>query len=251
MIGYDYKESPHFISDRPEGSGDYLFLLFLTDILIRTEDGSTSYGPGTCILYAPTDSQFYRNPDTGFTNDWIHFTIEDPSILSQLNLNTGFPFKVDNYMLFRQTIRSIEEEYLMQSRHSEMMVDLLIRQMLIELARHQMTSPVNQSDTEKTFRKARSKFISQLDKPWSIDSMAELTGLSRSRFTHVYKTIFSISPKEDLIYERMTLAKYLLLNSTSSINEIGCKAGYDNPYHFSKQFKKSCGITPTAYRNQK
>lgn len=47
---------------------------------------------------------------------------------------------------------------------------------------------------------------------------------------------------------RMEIAKGLLKDTAFSINEISSRLGFYDQYHFSKAFKKACGMAPTEYR---
>ena len=48
---------------------------------------------------------------------------------------------------------------------------------------------------------------------------------------------------------RMQMAKKLLVETTSTIDEIMYKVGYDNRSTFYKNFKEYYGVTPKEYRN--
>ncbi|WP_026525787.1 response regulator transcription factor [Butyrivibrio sp. MB2005] len=50
--------------------------------------------------------------------------------------------------------------------------------------------------------------------------------------------------------ERIAIAKKLLLNTAASSQEIADKTGFSNVSYFSKQFKKTTGLTPNAYRSE-
>lgn len=61
---------------------------------------------------------------------------------------------------------------------------------------------------------------------------------------------FYVSPKQNLLSERMNQAKFLLQSQNYSVGEVASKVGYDNIYHFSKQFKKTAGMSPSEYRKR-
>ena len=72
--------------------------------------------------------------------------------------------------------------------------------------------------------------------------------LSRSRFSVVYNNLFGTSPKADLINARISKASYLLTLGTMSIADIAEQCGYQNVYHFIRQFRTITGVTPGKYR---
>ena len=57
------------------------------------------------------------------------------------------------------------------------------------------------------------------------------------------------SPYKFLLNIRMTEAKYLLTETSIQIADIAKNVGYDDPYYFSRIFKKYTGQSPSAYRS--
>jgi AraC family transcriptional regulator of arabinose operon len=251
-IGCHHKESPTLIINRPNGSTNYLFLLFLSDIYIVDDSEKKHFESGTAILYTPTHPQYYHHPFSGFDNDWFHFIGEDLTLfLLELKFPVNKPFKIQDINDVHKRIQIIEREYLMKDRNYEWMVDNRIKELFIYLSRNNTYNKENTqsfSDMEHRFRQIRSIILSQIEKPWTIVDMAKLLDLSPSRFSHIYSSIFHNSPKNDLLTERMNKAKFLLLSQSYTISEIATKVGYDSIYHFSKQFKKQTGYSPSTYQ---
>jgi AraC-like DNA-binding protein len=46
----------------------------------------------------------------------------------------------------------------------------------------------------------------------------------------------------------MDSARYLLTYRGQSVKETAAALGYDDPLYFSKQFRRSAGVSPRAYR---
>jgi len=78
--------------------------------------------------------------------------------------------------------------------------------------------------------------------------MAKRVMLSESRFYVVYREIFGIAPKNDIICARVELAKNLLRRGIYSVDEVSEKTGYQSTFNFIRQFKKACGMTPGEYK---
>ena len=57
------------------------------------------------------------------------------------------------------------------------------------------------------------------------------------------------TPQEHIHLFVINKAKNSLLNSNSSISEIGYSLGFDYPQHFSSLFKLKTGMNPSEYRN--
>ena len=77
--------------------------------------------------------------------------------------------------------------------------------------------------------------------------MASRVNLSSSKFYEIYKDIFGVTPQKDLQDARIEHAKNLLIQSGCSVSEAASAVGYTNVYHFIRQFKKICNVTPGTY----
>jgi len=58
------------------------------------------------------------------------------------------------------------------------------------------------------------------------------------------------TPYDYLINIKIETAKTLMLTSSHSIGRIAEIMGYNDLYHYSKQFKQKTGISPSAYREK-
>lgn len=83
---------------------------------------------------------------------------------------------------------------------------------------------------------------------WSIADASLRTGLSGSHFQRLYKKHFGISFTEDLISFRMERAKYLLKNTSLTVQRIAEECGYTNAAHFMRQFKEREKMSAGQYR---
>lgn len=84
----------------------------------------------------------------------------------------------------------------------------------------------------------------------SIGDLAQRCGISEIYFRQQFGKLFHRSPKQYIIDLRIRKAKHLLINSDLAVNQVAEQCGFTNPYHFSRTFKDTTGLTPTAYKRQ-
>lgn len=78
--------------------------------------------------------------------------------------------------------------------------------------------------------------------------IAEYFGYNSKYLTTFFKKHSGISLKQYLQQEKMGHARFLLSETDTNTSEIGYQLGFDDPHNFSNAFKKTVGMSPTAYR---
>lgn len=83
----------------------------------------------------------------------------------------------------------------------------------------------------------------------SLDRIAENMYLSTFYISKIFKSETGDTPIRHLINIRLEKAKEILeQNPSLSIKEVAAQVGYEDAYHFSKQFKKHYGVSPSQVK---
>jgi AraC-like DNA-binding protein len=88
----------------------------------------------------------------------------------------------------------------------------------------------------------------QLQFDWDMKSLSEKAHYSAPHLHRLCLQVFGRSPKQHVIHLRMARAKSLLLSTQWPVSYIASYVGYTNVFTFSKRFKKSTGLSPSAFR---
>ena len=87
-----------------------------------------------------------------------------------------------------------------------------------------------------------------LGRPIARGELAATLYLSESRFHDVFKHATGVAPVQYLNSLRLRRGQELLLSPEITVAEAGRKCGFDDQFHFSRQFKKAFDQSPRAYR---
>jgi transcriptional regulator GlxA family with amidase domain len=87
-----------------------------------------------------------------------------------------------------------------------------------------------------------------LDRPISLEELAALVHLSPSRMAHLFKQHTGTPPARYLHQLRLSRARLLLERTSLSVKQvIGC-VGLHDPSHFSRDFRREHGESPSDLR---
>ncbi|MFK7694983.1 helix-turn-helix domain-containing protein [Paenibacillus sp. HJGM_3] len=84
----------------------------------------------------------------------------------------------------------------------------------------------------------------------SIARLAEQLGYSSAHCCRLFRSVYGVSPRQYLSGVTLHRARLELLNPRQSLEQVASKLGYQDGAHFSKQFKRWTGCSPSEYRRR-
>ena len=85
---------------------------------------------------------------------------------------------------------------------------------------------------------------------WTVASLAQEVGASRSGLSARFTELVGMSPKHYITQWRMQLAEDMLRDRDRSVFEIALALGYRSEAAFSRAFKRETGVPPSQVRNR-
>lgn len=83
----------------------------------------------------------------------------------------------------------------------------------------------------------------------SMDDICNYSGMSRSAISALFSHSFGMGPIEYFIKLKIDLAKKYIREDNYNITQIAEMLGYSGVHYFSRQFKKTTGMSPSQYSN--
>ncbi len=240
--------------EHKNGVLDYLILLIKQTSWVILEGRRRLLEPNTVMCFPPDTYIHYGCDETGYNDDWIHFTLDEKeqSLISELDILLCQILYPNDFHKLSEYVRLLSDSFHSPSTYTEQIADSfmhIILYTLCEELKNNTESPLNKK-YHRDFSKLRTQIYNNPAAPWKVPSLASSLCLSISYFQHLYKQYFSCSCQQDIINARLKSARYYLKNSNMKIREIADFCGYENELHFMRQFKKFAGMTPTKYRKQ-
>lgn len=80
----------------------------------------------------------------------------------------------------------------------------------------------------------------------SVPEMARALGMGVSSLAHRYKSLTGCSLANAFTAFKVSQARLLLEHTDMNVKEVSARFGFENPYHFSRVFKKTAGSPPSS-----
>ena len=191
---------------------------------------------------------FVRKPGTkveGITHysSWyVRFRTEDPFSLPVFYCH--LPLSLCN-----PVFQKIYDLHLYQPKDYQYRIDYQMNTLLYYL--YQETTFNNNTVPENH---PLAKICKEMEHSWnkkhSLDYYVTLSGYSKSRFCHLFKEVYQISPIQFLQRQRLKNVCCRLIETDQSVKEIMIENGFRNEQSFFRAFKEYTGETPLDYRKK-
>jgi AraC-like DNA-binding protein len=153
------------------------------------------------------------------------------------------------------TLQLLASEMAEQSPGSEVVATRLAEALFIQTLRAHIASGA-ESCKQGWFRAifdpqigaALNAVHDNLNNSWTVESLAEAAGMSRSAFAARFKELLGQTPLDYVTEWRMQKAIHLLPQRSKKLIEVAQSVGYESGAAFSKAFKRVVGVTPGEYR---
>lgn len=251
-IGY-YPQAHYHDRKRKSGSNEYILLYCVEGKgSIEFADKTHYLKPNSFIIVPPNIAHHYRsslkNPWTIF---WCHFLGDKANLLyKHYKRKTDYPvisiprserrhknfIKIMNILGSGYDINGIE------------FANLNLFNIVMEMI---YFNDINTSEVKTDIISNTIIFFNaNLDKNLKIDFLAEKYNLSISRYSELFKKKTGYSPIQYFNKLKIEKSCQYLYFTDLRIKEICNKIGYEDPYYYSRAFKKLMGMSPSKYRKE-
>lgn len=252
---YRLLTKPKLPTNRPRGRIDYQILYIASGKAHFYFNGIEEIvAAGNMVIYRPKEEQRYYYYGVDHTEVyWVHFTGSNvknilrkygiPDKAHVIHTGTSLEYK----HIFLQMIRELK---LCKEDYEELLVNYL-KQLLIMLHRLMGRKPKGRNRLlMEEMDSAVSYFHENYNKPISIEEYAAGRHMSISWFIRNFKEYTEATPAQYIQSLRISNAQTLLETTNYNVSEIAQILGYDDPFYFSRVFKKQSGLSPTEFRRQ-
>ena len=217
--------------------------------IFRSFHGEFPVSAGTMLVLVPGERYWYvPDHDTGWTEYWLGFNgesaqrwLEKRFIQRENNLfHVGYNRAIIS--LFNQAVQFADDEPAgMQQLISSLVPQILARLQSIRKDRG------GRDDTDSLLERAKILFEENLYSRYDIESITGALKVNYRTLREYFKEQTGLSPYHYFLQMKINKAKELLLQDDMNVKTVSFKLAFDNPYYFSRLFKKKTGVPPSRW----
>ncbi len=265
LIGGHHHCTPEWSRDREKGqSADFIscFAFWMPTkggVTLETTEGEFRVKPGS-LYFIPAQHLIRQTCEKEMFVYWIAFVSESFYLHHRLaGIRKVHRWPVESMIWVKEVFERFEEffedvEHLSRP-HGDAPASLAI---MVEAALMYLTARLI-GDTDADFRwgdyaglerlKPAIDFMDAqyLSNP-SLAEIAERIRMAPIYFQRFFKRQTGLTPFKYMENRRLDLARKLLFDQRLSIKEVSNRAGYPNPFYFSRAFRKHFGLAPSRLR---
>ncbi len=217
--------------------------------IFRTQKGETKLHEGSFVIIVPGYWHWYRpDKETGWIEFWIGFDGDYPRMLREHGFLGPEPQVLDIgthetiVSHFNRIIDGVENE----RPGYQQIVASLIPLIYAEVSSYS-SRPEIEARGKDLFERIKFIFEANLHGTLDMESLAAELNLNYASLREDFKSYTGLSPYQYFLQMKINRAKELLLDGGLSVKEISYKLSFENPYYFSRLFKKKTGVAPSHW----
>jgi AraC-like DNA-binding protein len=238
---------------KPDGQPAFRFMLGLAGWghfdLDDEQPRKITPGKG-CFALAPSRHRHRLPPESpGWTFAWIE--IQSPllsaRVASQVKVVGPFVEVEPEQTLTRAFLRLVRGAIKKDFR-DRFDVELAMWEFVLAYERWAHAVRDGSSGGQRLLDEVRTRIVAGLPRAIGVEALAAEYGMSRSHFSHYFRTHTGLTPAHFAVEVRIHEAARLLRETRSPLKVIASTCGFANANHFSKVFRRYRHTSPPAYR---
>lgn len=175
------------------------------------------------------------------------FGDEAKKMLTQSGLSPGHAVQTLEIENYRSLFEQILTEGSRMTLSSEKICDAYLRVIILKAADAVKPSLPRQSSSADNFFRCRDFIDTHYLRLHNLADIAEELHSRPAQLCRLFQQFNQPSPFQYLTHRKMNRAAELLIEDRLSVKNIALELGYDDPYHFSRLFKRRFGHSPKNF----
>ncbi len=219
---------------------------------LKLDSQTFSLSPGTISGISPSVAHQYTSDSTDpMEHIFLTFAGKTASrLLEDHGLGEKFVIQTKKPNMILGLLKTILDVELENSLYAREICSEYIRVILFSLAGELSSGTGGLHVSQQTFLACKQYIDKNFLNLSSSSEVARACNINSKYMARLFKKHSRSSAQQYLRNLKMNKAASLLLSTQMNIYQIAGIVGYEDPYHFSRNFKKTLGLAPRAYRKK-
>ncbi|WP_438480506.1 AraC family transcriptional regulator [Oleiharenicola lentus] len=207
--------------------------------------------PGVAYLYTTeTQLEISTDPKQPITKYFLCFSGSE--VLARFKKAGILPNQTRQLALFPE-VQTILEDLLREGQHQRWMMpsicEALTEVMLLKIEDLTHLTAKSSDEAEQQFLRCKGIIDNRCENLANLGEIVQAARVDVSQLCRLFRRYQGSSPYQYLLRRKMTLAAEYLIDSNCLVKEAAQRVGFDDPYHFSRCFKKIHGLAPREFQS--
>lgn len=252
-IGYFPRASNHY-RERKNGCADNILLYCLRGkgwYKIKNKLFEVQVNEFVIIPATKENLSYGADKDDPWTIYWVHFSGRDMAMFNRsFNIGPfdgpqGITFNEKGIQLWNSMYQNLSMGFSTENLNS---TNLCLYHFVSAFLYPEQPVSEKKKDTRNMINDTIMYMRNNLHEKLTVDDMAEQNNLSVSHFSFLFRKATGMPPLDYFIHLKLQQACLLLFSTDKKIRTIAEELGYNDPYYFSRLFKKYMKSSPEIYR---
>ncbi len=247
-VGY-FPKAKHHYRKRVDGADEHIFLYCADgEGTVKVAGQTYALGPRQALCIPRLVAhEYFASPQNPWSLFWVHFKGSDsrqyPIFLMRLVSFQTEASAQRMLFLFELLLRVLDANY---TEGNFIYISHVLQLILSETYYREKLDSA--SDQNRLATRMIRYMYDNLTANMTLDELTEYFRLSKSYLNSLFLKFTNRTPIDFFINLKMRHACERLRSTADPVYEIAKQLGYDDPYYFSRLFKKHIGVAPKHYR---
>ena len=217
--------------------------------MVLLNDQSYPLRAGVLFIYGPnTRHHIVSDPKNPLCKYFVDFFGREAAGLVRAgSVAAGTAMQIPDLECCRALLEMILSEGGRGLRTTSQICVSLLRVLILKTAGAQVSGSVKDSGPTQTFEACRDLIDARHLEFHDLDAVARAAGKDKSYICRLFQSHGYPSPYSYLIRKKINRAAEWLMTDRCQVKEVARRAGFDDPYHFSRVFKREMGQSPRTF----
>jgi AraC-like DNA-binding protein len=215
---------------------------------LETPNGKWVVGPGTVFTYGPGIAYSLKAlSKSGLSKYFVDFTGRSAArLLAKAGLNGARPGRAVHGRWLHDLLDQLIETSRLRPGPRKVISNMLVV-LLLERAGEDLRIEAHNSRAERTYEECRRYLTDNYLRIRSLSDAARTCGLSAVHMSRLFSRFAAESPHAFVSRMKMNHAAELITRASFSVKAAAAEVGFEDPYHFSRVFKRVHGVAPSLF----